>query len=374
MTTHASLATETSPLDASEWGECLIPQGPVLPELEAEIRRHLGATPDWVGRLTVCPWLGFTCAELFGRPVAHLDEQLWELIALVVSRDNSCRYCYGIQRALFKVFGRSDEYLDRLERDFHSVALSPQTRAALTFARKISRADPRPRAEDFSELTRAGFSRTAIAEIAFTAAANVFMNRFATLLALPSESIEMVAASPIFRFVRPLMILRMGLVRRLQPPPRAPEPLPRLGDGPGAAAIAALGDSPAAPALERWLMRAWSSDVLPRRTKGLMAAVIARALGCANGETEARRALAAEGVSDSDVDEILSNLGSPSLDAREARLVPFARDTVRYQPSVIQRRAREACADLSPAEIIEVVGVTALMNAVSRLTVLLALC
>src|SRR5205823_551117 len=68
----------------------------------------------------------------------------------------------------------------------------------------------------------------------------------------------------------------------------------------------------------------------PRRTKTLVFAVVARALGCARSEVESRVALEREGLGARDVDEVLATLASARLDAREARLVPFARETVRY--------------------------------------------
>jgi alkylhydroperoxidase family enzyme len=99
--------------------------------------------------------------------------------------------------------------------------------------------------------------------------------------------------------------------------------------------------------------------------------VVARALDCRYGESEARAVLARQGFAAADVDEVLATLSSPRLDAREARLVPFARETVRYQPAVIQSRVREVCRDLGPAETAEAIGIIALANAVCRLSVVL---
>ncbi len=75
-----------------------------------------------------------------------------------------------------------------------------------------------------------------------------------------------------------------------------------------------------------------------------------------------------------DVDEILGTLGSARLDAREARLVPFARETVRYQSAAIQQRFRDVSRDFSPREILEIAGTVALGNAICRLSVVLDAC
>ena len=67
---------------------------------------------------------------------------------------------------------------------------------------------------------------------------------------------------------------------------------------------------------------------------------------------------------------MLRSLGGPSLDAREARL-PFARETVRYEPTAIQRRFRDVSCDMTPAETLEAGGAVALGNAICRLSIVL---
>jgi alkylhydroperoxidase family enzyme len=157
---------------------------------------------------------------------------------------------------------------------------------------------------------------------------------------------------------------------QMRPRPRRPESPPQPNDGPCAEIVAALGDSPTAGLLRRTIDEAWASPVLPRRTKALLLAVIARAAGCAYSEAEARRLLAPEGLGRAEVDDILTNLGSPRLEPREVRLVPFARETVHYQPAIIQRRMREIAQGLGSDEVLELVGVLALANAICRVSVL----
>src|SRR5436309_6600960 len=353
---------------ATEWGDCVVPTAPVPPALQTEVRRAVGTVPGWLARLAPSPWLVRALCEIIKHPFAHAPLEVCDLVALVVSQENSCRYCYGVQRALFKIFGYRDEYLDALERDAQVSELTPAARAALDFARRLTRANPRPGGADFEALVRAGFSRPAAAEIVFAAAASAVTNRVGTLLLLPPEPLVSFVASPVFRFVRPLLAWRM------RPRPRAPEPAPRPDDGPCAAVVAALDGSPAAGVLRRAIDGAWASDVLPRRTKTLMLAVIARALDCAHGEREARGPLAAQAPPPGGPRGILANLGSPRLDAREARLLPFARETVRYQPAAIQRRTREVAQGLSPEEVLEAVGIAALANAVCRMSVVIDAC
>jgi alkylhydroperoxidase family enzyme len=246
--------------------------------------------------------------------------------------------------------------------------LSPAGRAALEYARRVSRANPRPSRADFEAVVNAGMSRIAVVEIVAVAALNNFSNRTATLLALPPEPLEQVVRGRLFRVMRPLMAWKM------RPRLRPSEPLPEPNDGPCARVVAALAGSPTAGVIRRIIDEALASEILPRRTKVLMLAVIARALGCAHGEAEARQFLAEEGLTSSDVDEILRTLGSRRLDPLEAKLVPFARETVRYQPAVIQQRFRELSRDLSPEQVLETAGIAGLANAVCRLSVVLDAC
>jgi alkylhydroperoxidase family enzyme len=362
MTTPATLAT-------MEWEAALLPPGPVPAPLRAEVRRSTGAMPAWVARVAPVPWLVRGLLRLESKALGFIPPRLCDLIILVVSQDNSCRYCFGIQRTILSVLGYGEAEIERLERDHDLADLTPAERAALAFARKISRASPRVSPAERDRLAAAGYPREAIAEVAFIAAATVFANRSATLLALPPEPLERLAGGMLGRLLRPL------LARKLRARPGRPEPLRTPNDGPCAAVVTALEGSPAANALRETVDEAWASPVLPRRTKALLLAVIGRALDCARSEAEATAALVGDGFSDAEVESILATLASPRLDDRERRLVPFARDTVRYDHTVpIQRRMREVAAGLSATETLEAVGVMALANTVCRLSVLLDVC
>jgi uncharacterized peroxidase-related enzyme len=351
-----------------EWPECAVPSAPVSKPVATRVRERMGAVPGWLSRLAPCPWLVDAMLELIVRPVTELPPELFDQLALIVSQDNSCRYCYGVQRAVLRIQGYTDADIDRLARDAQTADRSPAERAALDFARRLSRADPRPGPEDFARLVASGLGRLAALEAAFVAAAGNFTNRVATLLALPTESLEQIVRHPLFRVVRPLMAWRM------RARPRGHEPLPVPNTGPAARVVAALDGSPAAGVLRHTVDAALASPILPQRTKALLLAVVARALGCAAGEADARTFLAGQGLASADVDRVLDTLSSPSLDAREARLVPFARETVRYQAAVIQARVREVCRGFTPEETLETVGVVSLANAVCRLSVVLDAC
>src|SRR5437879_9531815 len=100
-----------------EWGECVVPAVPVPPALQTEVRKAVGAVPGWLERLAPSPWLVKALCEIIARPFAHAPLEVVNQVALVVSQENSCRYCYGIQPAVLKTFARLDEHIDALERE-----------------------------------------------------------------------------------------------------------------------------------------------------------------------------------------------------------------------------------------------------------------
>ncbi len=348
----------------TEWPECLLPRAEMPPALAREIRAMIGRGPGFVPRLAHAPWVVRAMARIVDVPLAYAPAGISGRIALVVAQDNSCRYCYGTLRALLRVAGRTEADIGRIVRDSLVTDLSPTERAAVDYARRVSRCSPRPGVAELQAVVAAGLDRRAAVEVAVHAAFGSFMNRVATLAALPPEGLEALTRAPYFRLIRPLMA--RGMRRRLRPPQPPPEP-----KAPCARVVAALGDSPAAHVVRAMIDEAIASPILPARTKLLVMVVVARALDCGYGEAEARAMLAREGFAAADVDEVLATLSSPRLDAREARLVPFARETIRYQPAVIQSRVREVCRDLGPAETTEVLGIVALANAVCRLSVVL---
>jgi alkylhydroperoxidase family enzyme len=357
------------PVATIAWDECLVPRGTPPADLVRVVRRAHGWVPDWVGRLGPLPWLVRALTEMTSMPIAYLPVRTYTVVALVVSRDNSCRYCYGQQRALMRMLGYELDTIERLERD-QIIETDPARAVALEFARRVSRASVRPAAADRAALTSAGFSAPTVAELSFAAASTVFANRVSTLLALPPDRLQ----RPVYQLVGRL--LRPVLARRRGPGRRRPAPPPTPNRGLGAVVVAALGDSPAAGTLRHVIDAGLASPVLPRRTKLLMIAVIARALGCTVGERDATAALRGEGLAAEDVEATLAHLGSPSLDRREAALLPFARDTVRCQPPAIQRqtRALAGALDLTVPELLEVVGVAGLANTLCRASVIVDPC
>ena len=350
---------------AGEWGECWLDPADVPTDLAADLKRRMGGVvPVWGPLLARVPWVVRANARMVTKRVAFMPVGLWDLISFVVSQDNACRYCYGMTRTILKVLGYRDEQVDRLERDISLAELPPGTQAALEFARKLSHANPRPTPSDRGALERAGFERAAVAEIVYVAAFAGFFNRVASCFAIPPEPFERFAANPIGRLLRPL------IARQMRGKRVSPTPLPPNGR-PFARVVTALEGSPLACVVRDAVDDALASPALPRRTKLLMFAVIGRALGCAYSEEEARRGLQDDGLVATALEDVIANLGAPSLDRRDALLVPFARETVRYNVAALQRRTRTLADALTTEEVIEAVDVASLANSIGRLSVLL---
>jgi alkylhydroperoxidase family enzyme len=102
-----------------------------------------------------------------------------------------------------------------------------------------------------------------------------------------------------------------------------------------------------------------------------MFAVIARQMDCGDCVGEAKRLTLEEGLCEAEFDACLATLSSPRLDAPEAKLLEWARETIRYQPHIIQKRTEPLVAELGPEAMLEAVGVASLANATIRLAALL---
>ena len=335
-------------------------------ELESWAKQIAGIVPPHTPYFAACPWilradlaLDVECAK-----IADLADRIY----LTVSRDNSCRFCYGASRMFMRLSGMSNAQIEQVEQDVELSRIEPRARAGLEYARRVSRSNPAPDAAAAQALRELGFSNAAIRELALYAGVVIFHNRFATLLALPVRTAERVAAS---RFAWLMRIVLGGIIDRLRSQP-GPDVAAAADDtGPYSDVTRALGDLPHGRALRATLDDAWASPNLPARTRALIFAVIARGLESVSAESEARRLLEAEGLVAQQVDEILANLASPELDAREARILPYVRETIWYQPEPVQRRGRALREQLSNTELLETVGTAALANMVCRIALAL---
>jgi hypothetical protein len=71
-----------------------------------------------------------------------------------------------------------------------------------------------------------------------------------------------------------------------------------------------------------------------------MLAVVARRLGCEVCALEVGKTIQREGLKESALAQVPTHLDAPELEPIERLLVPFARETIWYEPAALQRRAR----------------------------------
>ncbi len=352
-----------------EWDACFLEPRRDR-DLEAHVRRGMGTVPSSVAYFTPAPWIVHSMTQLspFGAPPLHVDSMLADLIGLVVSQDNSCRYCFGVQRLMLRVHGLPEERIHHLEQGFLDAEIDPRSKTALDFARRLSRAAPLSQATDTSALREAGWTTEAIRELAFHAAYNVYTNRLMTIAAIPYAPVEGLADSWLVRVVTPALRIMMGR-RERRARARMAMLAPERARGPWAYLVGALDGLTCARSLRETLDAAFASPILTKRAKALVFAVVARGLDDAPSAREASDLLAESGLPPERAEPILTHLGSAELDPVENALVPFARGTIRGRPMQLQQHTRALRDVVSREQLVEAIGVTALANAVTRLSV-----
>jgi alkylhydroperoxidase family enzyme len=329
----------------------------------------VGELPRYIAQ---CRWLREATLLLDLYKPQYLSMRLFHIGAMVTSQENSCRYCYGANRAFLKMLGYRESLIDRIERDVQLAELDARERAFIQFARNLARSSPRPARAEREALLRLGYPPREVAEMAFLIAVGCFYNRVATLLACPPEAnFERFVASPMGR----LMGLAGPLLRPLLQHKRPMAALPAGADieaSPFASLLATLEGLPAAGVLHTILQSAFAPTALPRRTKALMFAVVARSLECRYCEMKSRSLLIGEGLSEPEVETSINTLASPRLEPYEASLLNWVRSTVHYEPATVQAQTRALAQEIGIERTLEAVGVASLANAMARLAMLLA--
>jgi alkylhydroperoxidase family enzyme len=352
-----------SALEHVAWETCLIDPQPDR-ALEAYARRKTGIPVGSIRYFTSVPWLARALVDLhpeYGL-LMHLDQNIADLLTLIVSRENSCRFCYAAQRALLWGQGMSEAHIQQLEQEL-SAGLAPRTAAAIAFGRTQSRVGPAAARDACEALHGAGFGEEEMKEIAFTVAATDFSNRAHTIPAIPARPLERMPDQFLPRLLRPII---NRVIERHRSRGQS-TPLERAPSHPYARLIERYAGSPIASALGQTIEEMWASPHLTQRCKLLIFAVIARGLSSEVCALEIRKALEGEGLNEPTLALILTHLDAPDLDGIERLLVRFARETIWFDPAALQRRARGLRDRLSIPQLIEVIGVTSLANGLCRM-------
>jgi len=351
-----------------EWEACLLEPRPDA-ALKRSVERETGIAPTSVLYLSPVPEVARLAGRLNQalRSRTHLDPGLADLTGLVVSQDNSCRFCYAYQRAVMQGMGFPVERIEQLERGFATADFGPIERRALEFARKVSRSNPLPGSDDLASLREVGLSEAEILELLSQIGLFIYHNRLATVPALPPTWAEELPDKWYAKAIRPFFGLYARRLFRRVPPEHLPE---QERSGPFSQVVVAFDGLPFARTLREAIDVSLRPGALRTRSKLMLFAVVARALGCGQTGDEAIRLLREEGMEADVVESVLAHLAAPELDDVESRIVPFARDTVWYnQATPIQQRARELLNELKLEAFLELVSAVAVANMVCRLGV-----
>ena len=347
-----------------EWEGCLFEPHPDR-ALAAHAKQRMGIVPPGVPYFTPVPWVARSAIELHPEQglLMHLPQRSADLLVLVVSQENSCRYCYAAARMMLWAQGLPRERILRIERDAVDAGLDPRLRDVLEFGRQQSRRGPDGARAAWARLRRAGVGVEELKEIAFTVALTDFSNRLNSIPAIPTQMLERLPEQWHVRLLRPLI----GRSLRAHHARGTATPAPTSTRLPYARLVAAYDGSPIATALARVLQDLWDSPVLTRRCKLLLLAVVAHGLPCMACELDLLDLLEAEGLPRAASVTVLAALDSPLLTATERALLPFARETLWYEPAPLQRRARELRGRVTDTELMEAIGIAALGNGLSRM-------
>ncbi|MBI4849682.1 MAG: peroxidase-related enzyme [Nitrospirae bacterium] len=131
-----------------------------------EIRGAFGMVPNLFRTYAVHPpllqanWNKVKAVMMQG----SLSAKVKQTIAVLVSKDNSCKYCVAAHRGALKSIGISDEELKRIEENIEKADFTVKERALINFARKANQDPIRIPDSDFEALRQSGASDPEIIE------------------------------------------------------------------------------------------------------------------------------------------------------------------------------------------------------------------
>jgi len=169
-----------------EWEPYLLTPRPA-PDLERRFTDETGRPGRLMRYFEGSPWIADTMVRMSVQitTVVRIDPNLLDQAGRVVSQDNSCRFCFGVQRAFLRVLGMSERRIFRLEQALLTGDFTPYERAALDFARRLSQSKPLVGESDLVGLRENGFSNELIVELTGLIGSHLFLNHMSTFVALP---------------------------------------------------------------------------------------------------------------------------------------------------------------------------------------------
>jgi uncharacterized peroxidase-related enzyme len=120
-----------------------------------------------------------------------------EMIVVATSSANQCHYCVVAHGAILRIRAKNPEIADQIAINYRKADITPRQRAMLDFAMKVSRAAEEVSEQDFSDISRHGFSDDDIWDIAAISAFFALSNRMANVTGMrPNDEFYMMGRLP----------------------------------------------------------------------------------------------------------------------------------------------------------------------------------
>lgn len=161
-------------------------EGSLPPEvrvLHAPSREKLGFVPNVLRNFALRPSHLLSWNEHFEELMkgdSGLSRAEREMIGVVVSVANECRYCIAAHSAALRKLTKDPALADAVAADFTTAPVEPRVRAMLEYARKLTLRPAAMGEADVERLRTAGWTDEDVMDIAEVAAMFNFTNRMAS--------------------------------------------------------------------------------------------------------------------------------------------------------------------------------------------------
>ena len=154
------------------------------------LRQQMGIVPNAAKVLSLWPEVFELNLKLFEQVMlaeTELPSTTKEMIAVVVSKTNSCNYCVAHHSDFLSRYGISEDVVRQLGDDFRQASLDDQTLTLLGYAEKVTQHAYKVTDEDIEELRQWGWTDRQILEATVVAAQFNFINRMVDALGAELE-------------------------------------------------------------------------------------------------------------------------------------------------------------------------------------------
>lgn len=154
------------------------------------LQRQMGFVPNVMKLFSLWPEVFELQGRVFETVMlakSELSNPTKEMIALVVSKTNSCTYCVTHHSNFLVRYGMREEVAQQLGDDFRKAQVDGKTRRLLDYAQKVTQHAYQVTDQDINELRHAGWTDRQILEATVVAAQFNFINRIVDALGVELE-------------------------------------------------------------------------------------------------------------------------------------------------------------------------------------------